>query len=176
MGGAPMRALGGMSVLRSRAGLARLGRVCVAALLAAGYGAHVFLAGTTLSLEVRLLARERASSQLFIDVGRGINEADSVSARLEASAVPHSYYYRLPQQPVRALRFDPLDGPGRVEIERLRIVDARSHTVRPLALGALRPAGPDVSTRIGGGGAAGDGGRRRRRRRGCERQRKQRQR
>jgi len=150
MGDAPMSALGGMSNLRSRAGMARLGAVCVAALLAAGYGVHVFLAGTTLSLEVRLLARERASSQLFIDVGRGINEADSVSARLEASAVPQSYYYRLSQQPVRALRFDPLDGPGRVEIERLRIVDARGHTVRLLALGALRPAGPDVSLRIVG--------------------------
>jgi hypothetical protein len=73
---------------------------------------------------VDMSSNTNSIAQLFYDVGRGINERDSVTLSVAASSEFSRLRFALPRATIRALRFDPLNGPGTVSLQRASIEDA----------------------------------------------------
>ena len=76
-------------------------------------------------------------AQLFFDVGRGINEADSVRLPINASTSYQPLRFSLPGARVRALRFDPIDGSGTFSLRGAAIENSFGVVRRPFALSDL---------------------------------------
>ena len=72
-------------------------------------------------------------AQLFYDIGRGMNEADSVWRKVNAEAGYAALRFPLPRATIHAVRFDPLYGPGRFVIRRAYFVDPSGAVTRQLA-------------------------------------------
>lgn len=51
-------------------------------------------------------------AQLFFDIGSGFRQEDSASKSFPADGKYHQLVFRIPNQPLQALRFDPLNGEG----------------------------------------------------------------
>lgn len=80
-------------------------------------------------LEVSMRSSESGTAQVYYDIGRGINAADSTAARLydgeSAVRLP------LPAGEYRAIRFDPIDhGYCDITIQQVRITDLSGQVVR----------------------------------------------
>ncbi|MGA2015818.1 MAG: hypothetical protein ABSH26_02620 [Opitutaceae bacterium] len=73
--------------------------------------------------EARVSSSEPGIVQLYYDVGRGFNEADSKSGLIRASGRPKPIRFRLPRGRYGALRFDPLNGAGVVTVSGALIHD-----------------------------------------------------
>jgi hypothetical protein len=86
-----------------------------------------------LRLEFDLLTSSPSTAQLFWDTGHGYNEAESIRQKYEPHQGLQVLRFPLPDRTLRALRFDPRDGEGRLDIRGIRVVDAgqRTHTVIP---------------------------------------------
>jgi hypothetical protein len=80
--------------------------------------------------EAELTSSSPGNVQLFFDMGRGINEADSVSFPLIVQKEAALYRFPLPMGTCRNLRFDPTDREGVVTVAKARIVDQGGHVVR----------------------------------------------
>src|SRR5258708_9202359 len=74
-------------------------------------------------LEDTLTSPARGSVQVFFDIGRGFNEANSSSVAIQAGVTPKLLKFPLPAGSYRALRFDPLNCPGTVTVTNARIRD-----------------------------------------------------
>jgi hypothetical protein len=82
-------------------------------------------------LDTRLLSRPQfvvemrsdtnATAQLFYDVGRGLNEADSAGLPVDESNTYATLHFPLPRATIRALRFDPINGPGTFSVRHVYI-------------------------------------------------------
>ena len=77
-------------------------------------------------------------AQLFFDVGRGINESDSVRLPINASTSYKRLRFSLPGARVRALRFDPIDGSGTFSLRSAAIENPFGVVRRPFALSDLK--------------------------------------
>ncbi|HEY5227706.1 MAG TPA: hypothetical protein VIJ19_04145 [Opitutaceae bacterium] len=73
------------------------------------------------AFEATVSSTARGTVQLFYDVGRGFNEADSGSVAVRGDGSPALISVPLPFANYRALRFDPLDRPGTVTVSRALI-------------------------------------------------------
>lgn len=82
----------------------------------------------------------RTSAQLFYDVGRGINEEDSCRQALRPSERDVEITFPLATGKLRSLRFDPLDGPGSVQLGELRITDGKTRILCAIPANQFRPA------------------------------------
>lgn len=71
--------------------------------------------------------------QLFFDVGRGINEADSARASLVGGTAPQVLSFSLPAGDYRGFRFDPLDRAGKITLKDAVIRQADGRVVRRFA-------------------------------------------
>ncbi|HEY8994463.1 MAG TPA: hypothetical protein VIM71_07375 [Lacunisphaera sp.] len=90
-----------------------------------------------LSLELDLATNRPTQAQLFWDKGLGFNEADSLRVAYEDQPGLQTLRFPLPPQPIKALRFDPLDGVARLQIRAIRIVDSAQNTRVSLPLVGL---------------------------------------
>lgn len=88
-------------------------------------------------LEVYLSIDHPQAAQLFWDLGRGINEADSLRSDYERHDGLQTLRFPLPATPLKGLRFDPLDGEAQLVIRGLRVVDAAHHALAVLPLASL---------------------------------------
>lgn len=91
------------------------------------------------ALEIDLRIDQPAVSQLFWDQGNGMSEINSLRRKYEPHAALQTLRFPLPVGPLKALRFDPLDGDSPLAIRGLRIVDAAERTLAVLPLDSLQP-------------------------------------
>lgn len=84
-------------------------------------------------LEARLTTNTSGRLHVYYDNGTGFSEA--LSATADISGGPASYRLPLPTGTYTALRFDPLEGAGTVQIHSLRVIALAGRTLR-----ALNPA------------------------------------
>ena len=90
-----------------------------------------------LKLEFDLLSSSPSTTQLFFDTGQGLNEAGSNRQPYESHQGLQTLRFALPDEPLHALRFNPRNGEGRLEIRGIRIVDGGQRTQAVLPLNAL---------------------------------------
>ena len=93
--------------------------------------------GVTLEIDLRI--DQPLGAQLFWDSGQGFNEADSLRRNYEPHQGLQTLRFSLPSGPLKALRFDPLDGEAKLVVRGLRIVDIVGRTLAILPLSALQP-------------------------------------
>lgn len=90
-------------------------------------------------LELDVASSGWSPVQIYWDVGQGITGA--LSSRREY--LPHSglqtVRLELPAGPVRALRWDPRDNPGKLVVQGLRVVDQSGHTQAILPVTVFNP-------------------------------------
>ncbi len=72
-------------------------------------------------------------AQLFFDVGKGMNEADSARLPITASSDYATLRFPLPSATIRALRFDPINGPGTFSVRRAYIEHSFGVLIRQFA-------------------------------------------
>jgi hypothetical protein len=99
--------------------------------------------------EVEVTSDEPGLVQLYYDIGRGANEADSVVQPIVAGRTS-SLQFALPYGTYQALRFDPLDRDGRISIRRARIADGAGKTVLAFAPEQFKAAYEIKSTSVSG--------------------------
>ena len=93
-----------------------------------------------LRLELDLTTSSPSHAQLFWDTGHGYSEAESLRQEYEPHQGLQVIRYNLPDQALRALRFDPRDkGEGQLVIRGIRVVDAGLRTRAVLPMDSLRP-------------------------------------
>lgn len=92
-----------------------------------------------LRLEFDLTTSGPSPTQLFWDIGRGINADDT----FRDDYLPHTglqtVRFPLPAARLQALRYDPRDNPGQVRIRGIRVVDNGQRTRAVIPLDSLRP-------------------------------------
>jgi hypothetical protein len=98
---------------------------------------------------VEMRSSTNAVAQLYYDVGRGMNEVDSVRIPVSQSTGLSSLRFPLPHQTIRAIRFDPIDGPGTFSVRRAYVVGAFGRTLRQFASNDLT-ALSQIATRFDG--------------------------
>jgi hypothetical protein len=91
-----------------------------------------------LSLEFDLVAGSPAMAQLFFDTGQGYNETESIRKLYEPHQGLQTLRYPLPEKALKALRFDPRENEGQLEIRGIRVVDAGLNTRAVLPLDSLQ--------------------------------------
>ena len=79
---------------------------------------------------VEMRSDAEAVAQLFYDVGKGLNEGSSATQSVGGSDTYSTLRFRLPNDPIRALRFDPLNGPGNFSIRRAYVADRFGRVVQ----------------------------------------------
>lgn len=91
-------------------------------------------------LQMSLQSSIKSTAQLFYDAGRGFNEGDSVSIKIQPDSGFHDYLFRLPRATIFALRFDPFTAGGVMHIEGIKIVDRLGHRLQAIDLRQWHPA------------------------------------
>ena len=102
------------------------------------------------AFEVELTSDRDGQAQVFFDVGRGINEADSFHQALPARAAYAVYRFPLPTGTLQGLRFDPIDREGRLAIRHAQIVSRFGDVVHQFVPADFRPARQIASLTING--------------------------
>lgn len=100
--------------------------------------------------DVELTSTAVGHTQLFFDMGRGINETDSSDQPLRANAKPVTYRYMLPTGTLQRLRLDPVDREASMTISRARIVDRSGRVVRAFRADELKPVQQFATQTIAG--------------------------
>ncbi|MEO7798677.1 MAG: hypothetical protein ABIY47_13235 [Opitutaceae bacterium] len=89
-------------------------------------------------LEIDLRIDHPAYAQLFWDRGQGFNESDSVRRDYETHPNLQTLRFPLPAGPLKALRFDPLDGEAQIDLREIRVIDAGNRTRATVPLDSLQ--------------------------------------
>ncbi len=71
--------------------------------------------------EVELASNTSGEAQLFYDIGRGINESDSVRVLIASNEALRTVRFTLPTGDYRQLRLDPIDRPAHLQLRNPRI-------------------------------------------------------
>lgn len=77
-------------------------------------------------------------AQLFYDIGRGFNQRHSLIVPVEADSSVQKISFRLPRNKIRALRLDPINGPGVIELQTLDFISYHGQLLGSLDLGRLK--------------------------------------
>ncbi len=91
-----------------------------------------------LSLEFDLVTDSPAMAQLFFDTGQGYSEPESIRKFYEPHQGQQTLRYPLPENPLKALRFDPRVNEGHLEIRGIRVIDAGQNTRAVLPLDSVK--------------------------------------
>jgi hypothetical protein len=113
-------------------------------------------------LDLTVTSNAPGSAQLFFDVGRGINEADSTHAAIDPKSGPQFLSFPLPPGTYRAFRYDPIDRTAELTLSDAVIRDHQGRILHRFAVGdftadnqiaALVPTGDTllISTTPGAG-------------------------
>lgn len=95
-----------------------------------------------LSLEFDVLNGSPGTARLFFDTGKGYNEIESVRQKFEPHQGLQTLRFLIPGKVLHALRFDPREDEGHLDIRGIRIVDAGQNTRAVLPLSSLKPDQP----------------------------------
>lgn len=79
-------------------------------------------------LTVDLQTSETSRAKVFFDTGSGFTERDSVTRLALADSASHRISFPLPAEPVRSIRFDPLEVSGTVQIRAVAVRKPESAT------------------------------------------------
>lgn len=90
-------------------------------------------------LEIVARPDSRGTAQLYFDRGGGLREADSTRIGYSDTATPVRLRFPLPAGEIRGFRLDPSDGPIRLSIEEIKLVDLEGETVQVLPVTTLSP-------------------------------------
>jgi hypothetical protein len=101
----------------------------------------------TLSLEVK--SSKPNTAQIYYDVGSGFSEAYSAKAKLKGSGVFEQIKFTIPVGNLKALRFDPLENSGSVELRSVKLKSADKQN--QLLLDKITPANQIAKTEIRNG-------------------------
>ena len=93
----------------------------------------------TFVLEARLQSEVDGVVRAYYDDGRGMREELSGHTEIRASAAPVAYRLALPAGHYTALRFDPLETPGRVVLHSLRATTSYGRILAELPVTKLQP-------------------------------------
>ena len=93
----------------------------------------------SLRLEFDLTSSKSTTAQLFWDTGKGWNETESSRQNYETHSGVQILRFPLPNEPIRALRFDPRDDAGALEIRGIRVVDGGQRTRAVIPFDSLQP-------------------------------------
>lgn len=81
-------------------------------------------------LEIKCAADVRSRTQVFLDIGRGFNEQDTIGWPIGPSEETFTYIFPLPDAPLFRLRLDPItSGTGEFTITRFRIINRREEEI-----------------------------------------------
>ncbi len=108
--------------------------------------------GGLFAVEARVASSEAGYVQVYYDDGSGLSEYHSSRLALAASATPQLYRLTLPPGRYNGLRFDPIDRPGTLTIESIRVAALSGRVVRAIDLAELKPANQIASAKIRAGG------------------------
>lgn len=92
------------------------------------------------SFDVDLTSTAPGKTQIFFDVGRGLNESDSSVQPLGIHSHATTYRYLLPRGKIAGFRFDPTDHEGQLTISRARVVDFTGHVIHAFSPNDFRPS------------------------------------
>ena len=101
--------------------------------------------------DITVTSNVPGSAQLFFDVGRGINEADSKRATIENKTGPQSLSFPLPPGSYRAFRLDPIDRTAELTISEAVIRANNGSVMQRFALGEFTADNQILSLRPTGG-------------------------
>ena len=85
--------------------------------------------------DITVTSNTPGSAQLFFDLGRGINEADSTRVTIENKTGPQSLHLPLPSGTYRAFRFDPIDRTAELTLSEAAIRAQDGSVLQRFALG-----------------------------------------
>lgn len=85
------------------------------------------------AFEVTVASSASGTVQLYYDIGRGMDEPDSVRVPIEGDQKPHHLRFAMPEGNYRALRFDPIDREGTISFGDALIRDPAGGAVRTFA-------------------------------------------
>lgn len=108
-------------------------------------------AAARLTLEIDLVSSSPSPTQIFWDIGHGINGDDSHRQTLESHRALQTVRFTLPLQEVKELRYDPRDNAGSVRISGIRVVDSTQITRAVLPLDVFQPVREIAECRLDGG-------------------------
>lgn len=109
--------------------------LAIAVLLSAVIALFISAENDAFYFEVSMRSSQPGSAQLFYDVGRGFNEADSVRTGVRGGEPASAYRFALRPAEYRAFRFDPIDhGDCEVTIYRAALLDRSGQVVRSFPL------------------------------------------
>lgn len=100
------------------------------------------------TLEITVRASSQGTSQLYYDLGLGLNEGQRVPALLVGSGDPEVLRFALPAGSYRGLRFDPASVALRFTLERVRLLDPRKREIPLPPLTAWEPANEIAATEV----------------------------
>ena len=101
-------------------------------------------------LEARVSSTANGRLRVYYDDGAGLRETLSGHAQVDAGG-PATLRLPLPAGTYSALRFDPLEGPGTVQLHSLRVIALAGRTLRELPLADFRAGQQIQSLRVQGG-------------------------
>jgi len=85
--------------------------------------------------DITVTSSTPGSAQIYFDIGRGINEADSSRVAIDPKSGPHVLHLPLPWGTYRALRFDPIDRAAELTLSEAVIRDNYGSVIHRFALG-----------------------------------------
>jgi hypothetical protein len=124
----------------------------LAAALALAYGvwsAVIDAAGPN-RLIVPTMLDHTAKVELYYDAGEGLRQEDSVSEIVTASEELTDVAFPVPRVPLRAVRFDPMDGAGHFTLGQPRLETASGRFVAKFPMSAIAPANQIADFKIDG--------------------------
>ena len=92
-----------------------------------------------LFLQVAMSSSVKSNTQVYYDLGKGLNEYDAVSLPLIVGESVRNYRFRLPNKLIYGLRFDPLTNGGRVKINDILVTDVFGKVLQRLDWRQLQP-------------------------------------
>lgn len=90
-------------------------------------------------LEITCAASATGRTQIFLDLGDGTNELDSILWPISPTERAYTYTFPLRDAPLRQMRVDPLDVPGELRITNMRIINRRNEEIRRFTRDSFRP-------------------------------------
>lgn len=92
------------------------------------------------SIEITLSSTVDSTFQLFYDDGDGFREELSGRVPIAAGVAPAVYRVPVPAGTFRALRIDPLKGPGSVKLVSMRVANNTGRVIAELPVNEIQPA------------------------------------
>lgn len=105
-------------------------------------------ASAAYTLEITVRASAAGTSQVYYDLGSGLNEAQSVAALLRGSGGSETLRFPLPAGSYRGFRFDPASLPLRFTLEQVRLLDRTNREVPLPPLSAWEPWNEIANTEL----------------------------